>query len=202
MQGAQTPMLAMSGCGFVPLQAEDIRTLNQSSTVQLCNISVAQQIGARPMQKLILGIATLTIATAAGAFGPSERRAKELAAWTPAGDAVSCIETSRIDTTKILANNVIDFKMRGGKVYRNTLPHNCSGLVSEDRFSYRNTAGRLCSVDIIRVLHSYGGQLDEGVGCGLGKFQPMEKSAELENASYVEQPWAPFEVVDANSATN
>lgn len=154
------------------------------------------------MQKLILGIATLSIATAVGAFGPSERRAKELAAWQPVGEAVDCIDISRIDSTKVLANNVIDFKMRGGKVYRNTLPANCSGLVFEDRFSYRTSTSRLCNVDIIRVLHSYGGQLEEGVGCGLGKFQPVERAPQMENASYSTREWAPFEVVEKDNATS
>jgi hypothetical protein len=154
------------------------------------------------MQKLILGIATLAIATAAGAFGPSERRAKELAAYTPSGEAVNCINTNQIRSTKILANNVIDFKMTGGKYFRNTLPHSCPSLLMEDRFSYRNSIGRLCNVDTIRVLTSAGGVLQEGAGCGLGKFQPMEKSPELENASYVEPEWAPFEVVDAGTATD
>lgn len=72
----------------------------------------------------------------------------------------------------------------------------------EDRFSYKTSTSQLCSVDTIRVLHNYGGQLEEGVGCGLGKFQPMEKVPEVENASYTPQEWAPFEVVDAGSATH
>lgn len=154
------------------------------------------------MQKLILGVAALAIATAAGAFGPSERRAKELAAWTPVGEEVSCINTNQIRSTKVVADNVIDFRMTGNKMYRNTLPHGCPSLLSEERFSMRVQTGRLCSVDTIRVLHSYGGGLEEGAGCGLGKFQPMEKAAAMENASYVEGDWAPFEVVDARGATN
>ena len=91
--------------------------------------------------------------------------------------------------------------MRGGKVYRNTLPYSCSGLVSEDRFSYRTSIGRLCNVDTIRVLHSYGGNLEEGVGCGLGKFQPVEKTAKVEEISYSEGVWAPFEVVESGKVT-
>jgi hypothetical protein len=154
------------------------------------------------MQKLILGFATLAIATTAGAFGPSERRAKELAAYQPAGEPVNCISINQIRSTKILANNVIDFKMTGGKTYRNTLPHACPSLLTEDRFGYKTSLSRLCNVDTIRVLTSAGGQLQEGAGCGLGKFQPMEKVAEAENASYVEQPWAPFEVVEAGAATH
>ena len=148
------------------------------------------------MRNLVLGIATLAVATTAGAFGPAERRAKQLAAYSPVGEAVSCIDTNRIDSTNIVSNDVIDFKMRGGKVFRNTLPFSCSGLVLEDRFSYRTSTSRLCSVDTIRVLHSYGGGLEEGVGCGLGKFQPVEKTATVKEISYSESEWAPFEVVD------
>ncbi|MFM2410435.1 MAG: hypothetical protein RL481_1263 [Pseudomonadota bacterium] len=148
------------------------------------------------MKKIVLGIATLAVATTAGAFGSAERRAKQIAAYQPVGEAVTCSDSHRIDTTRILANDIIDFKMRGGKVYRNTLPGRCSGLVMEDRFSYRTSTSRLCSVDTIRVLHNYGGRLEEGVGCGLGKFQPVEKVPELEDASYTPQEWAPFEVVE------
>ena len=153
------------------------------------------------MRNLLLGIATLAVATTAGAFGPAERRAKQLAAYTPVGEAVSCIDTSRIDSTNVVSNDVIDFKMRGGKVFRNTLPYSCSGLASQDSFSYRTSIGRLCNVDIIRVLDNYGGRLEEGVGCGLGKFQPVEKTATVKEISYSEGEWAPFEVVEKGPIT-
>jgi hypothetical protein len=65
--------------------------------------------------------------------------------------------------------------MAGGKTYRNILPQSCPGLKFEDRFSYRTSLNQLCSVDIVRVLHDQGGQLHEGAGCGLGKFQMVEK---------------------------
>jgi hypothetical protein len=154
------------------------------------------------MKKLLLGIGLLAVATTAGAFGPAERRAKELAAYQPAGEAVNCISINQIRSTKILANNVIDFKMAGGKVYRNTLTSSCPGLVSEDRFSYRTSLSRLCSVDIIRVLQNYGGKLEQGAGCGLGKFQPVEKVPTAENVSYSAEDYVPFEVVDADAVTH
>jgi hypothetical protein len=154
------------------------------------------------MKKLILGLVTLAIATTAGAFGPAERRAKALAAYEPAGEAVSCINIHQIDSTKVLANNVIDFKMRGGKVYRNTLPNSCPGLAFEERFSYRTSLSRLCNVDIIRVLETAGGHLREGAGCGLGKFQPMQKVPTVEDASYIRHDWAPFEIVDTGGVTH
>jgi hypothetical protein len=153
------------------------------------------------MKKLVLGLATLAVATTAGAFGPAERRAKQLAAYTPVGEAVSCIDIHSIDSTHVVANDVIDFKMRGGKVYRNTLPHSCPGLAFKDSFSYRASTSRLCNVDIIRVLDNVGGRLEEGVGCGLGKFQPVEKTAKVEEISYTEGEWAPFEVVDRPPVT-
>lgn len=153
------------------------------------------------MRNLLLGIAILAVATTAGAFGPAEHRAKQLAAYTPIGEAVNCIDTSRIDSTNVIADNVIDFKMRGGKVLRNTLPHSCPSLASRDSFSYRTSIGRLCNVDVIRVLNNYGGRLEEGVACGLGKFQPVEKSATVKEISYSEGEWAPFEVVEKGPVT-
>jgi hypothetical protein len=153
------------------------------------------------MKKLILGLATLAIATTAGAFGPAERRAKQLAAYEPAGKAVSCIDIRSIDSTQVLSNTVIDFKMRGGKVYRNTLSYSCPGLSFEDSFSYRTSSSQLCSVDIIRVLQSTGSHLQEGAACGLGTFQPMQKLPALEDASYTPADWAPFEVINNKSAT-
>jgi hypothetical protein len=148
------------------------------------------------MRNLLLGLATLAVATTAGAFGPAERRAKQLADYSPVGEAISCIDSSRIDSTNVVANNVIDFKMRGGKVYRNTLPYSCPGLVSQDSFSYRTSISRLCNVDIIRVLDNNGGRLEEGAGCGLGKFQPVEKTATAKEISYTNGEWAPFEVIE------
>jgi hypothetical protein len=134
------------------------------------------------MQKTLLAIASATIAlggfavaASSMASSPSERREKLLNAYQPAGEAVSCIQLSRIRDTKVIDNRTIDFRTNGGKVYRNTLSHSCPGLAMEDAFSYRTSLSSLCSVDIIRVLHNYGGRLEEGAGCGLGKFQPMEK---------------------------
>jgi hypothetical protein len=129
---------------------------------------------------LLLGLtasfAISAIATAAISGGSlSERRAKALAAYTPVGEARNCLSTMNIRSTRVIDNSTIDFTTVGGKVYRNTLPHNCPSLGFEQRFSYRTSTSQLCNVDTIRVLQSYGGRIQEGGGCGLGKFQPMEK---------------------------
>lgn len=91
------------------------------------------------------------------------------------GEPKSCVTTHQIRTTKIIDDSTIDFEMAGGKTYRNTLSHSCPGLRRDDAFSYRTSTSQLCSVDIIRVIENYGGRLQEGAGCGLGKFQEVEK---------------------------
>jgi hypothetical protein len=91
-----------------------------------------------------------------------------------AGEAVDCVPTGSIDNTRVHDNRTIDFVMRDGTVYRNTLPVACSPLGFEKRFTYRTTTARLCSSDTITVLQA------GGVGaptCGLGKFVPIRLTA-------------------------
>lgn len=133
------------------------------------------------MKRQFLFLATMAVAITgvAGAAisggSISERRAKALAAYEPVGEAVNCVTLSQVRSSKVIDDRTIDFKMAGGKVYRNTLPHSCPSLGFEERFSHRTSLNQLCSVDTIRVLQSYGSGLHEGAGCGLGKFQPMQK---------------------------
>ncbi len=115
-------------------------------------------------------LAALTLGTTAGISAK-----KEPAPVRAVGEPVRCVSLSQIRSTNVVDNSTIDFKMAGGKTYRNSLPHSCPGLKFEDRFLYRTSQSQLCNVDIVRVLHDYGGRLQEGVGCGLGKFQPVEK---------------------------
>lgn len=91
------------------------------------------------------------------------------------GEPKNCVSIPQIRSTKVIDNSTIDFRMAGGKTYRNSLPQSCPGLKFEDKFSYRTSLSQLCNVDIVRVLHDQGGQLSEGAGCGLGKFQMVEK---------------------------
>jgi hypothetical protein len=90
------------------------------------------------------------------------------------GEPVNCVTLSNIRSSKVHDDYTIDFKMNGGKTYRNTLPNRCSGLGFQEAFSYKTSLSQLCNVDIITVLYSTGGQLDRGASCGLGKFQPIE----------------------------
>jgi hypothetical protein len=125
------------------------------------------------MRKSIIVVAALAAAFGgANAPGLAQKEAPQV---RPVGKPISCVPLASIRSTKVVDNSTIDFTMAGGKMYRNSLPQSCPGLKFEDRFSYRTSIGQLCSVDIVRVLHDYGGRLTEGAGCGLGKFQPVEK---------------------------
>ena len=106
------------------------------------------------------------------ACAPPVEREREIRA--PAieatGPAVSCIQTSRIQSTEVHDDFTIDFEMLGGDVYRNTLPDRCFSLGFEERFAHSSTTGSLCSVDTITVLYSDG---TRGAACGLGEFLPI-----------------------------
>jgi hypothetical protein len=127
----------------------------------------------RDTMKTSLIILTTLAAMTGGAAGLSAK--KEPTPVRAVGEPVNCVSLSRIRSTDVIDDSTIDFKMAGGKTYRNSLPHSCPGLKFEDRFSYKTSINQLCSVDIIRVLNDHGGHLSEGAGCGLGKFQPVEK---------------------------
>jgi hypothetical protein len=120
------------------------------------------------MRKILLGALALTATL--GVASARDRNAVPEA--TPDGEAVSCVQLNRIQSTSVHGDSVIDFKMRGGKVYRNTLPNSCPSLGFEERFLYKTSLSQLCSVDIITVLQSPG--LSQGASCGLGKFQPVK----------------------------
>ncbi|MBO9712391.1 hypothetical protein [Sphingomonas sp.] len=119
--------------------------------------------------RLILTAAALLIA-AAPAPAPQKKDAVPVA--TPDGKPVSCIIGRQIRQTYVRSDNVIDFEMRGGQVYRNELPGGCPGLASEKRFLHKSSIDEYCSVDTITVLHSP--PMIEGATCGLGEFQPVK----------------------------
>lgn len=124
------------------------------------------------MRALSLALAASLLAGGGTALVAKERNAVPVARET--GQPVSCLQLSNIRESRVRSDSVIDFRTNSNKWYRNTLPNSCPSLGFEERFSYKTSLNQLCSVDIIRVLHSYGSGLQEGAGCGLGKFQPIE----------------------------
>ncbi len=118
------------------------------------------------MRKSLMALALLAPLTVGAA-----KDGKPIPEATPTGKPVSCIPLNQISESKVRSDQVIDFVMRGGHVYRNTLPYSCSGLGFEERFSYATSLNQLCSTDIITVLYSSPPM--RGASCGLGQFQPV-----------------------------
>ena len=114
-------------------------------------------------------IAALVLAAAAVPGGAKDRGRTPEA--TPAGKPESCLSTIRIRATHVRSDQVIDFEMNGGQVYRNTLPYACPGLGFDQAFGYETQTGQLCSVDTITVLQA--ASRTRGATCGLGVFQPV-----------------------------
>jgi hypothetical protein len=93
---------------------------------------------------------------------------------TPDGKAEDCVQLQSIRETRVRDDQTIDFYMRNGKVYRNSLAGKCPQLGFEERYTYQTSLSRLCSTDIITVLISP--NFTRGASCGLGKFQPVKLS--------------------------
>jgi hypothetical protein len=89
------------------------------------------------------------------------------------GAEQGCVMISNIRNTNVRDDKTIDFFMKGGKVFRNTLPNSCPRLGFERAFGYQTSINQLCNVDIITVLMQTAGNI-RGASCGLGKFTPIE----------------------------
>ncbi len=86
----------------------------------------------------------------------------------------NCVQTQRIRRTEIVDDSTILFFMTPrDRIFVNRLPRRCSGLRLAGTFSYRSTTGRLCNVDIIRVVRDLTTRTDIGAGCALGMFRPV-----------------------------
>lgn len=115
-------------------------------------------------------------ASCMGSSAEAESRAEVADAFagkTKIGQPERCIATSNISSTNVVSGRIIDFNMRGNKVYRSVLPARCPGLAFEETISYEASFGQLCRVEQIRVVHNSGGRLDFGASCSLGPFQQI-----------------------------
>ncbi len=126
------------------------------------------------MLKAVLPLAALTAAVACAPIEEDADFISDAPAARVTGEAESCIDASRIRTTRVHDDRTIDFEMIGNTTYRSTLPYKCPRLGFEEAISYDVRGGQLCSTDIVYVLNTIGGGAQRGAACGLGEFVPVE----------------------------
>lgn len=122
----------------------------------------------------LLAAVPLALAGCAGTKQTDAERNARAPAVKVTGEAQSCIPRSQIRQSVVRSDQIIDFEMRGGNVYRATLPTRCPGLGFERAFAYETSIEQLCGADIIYVLMNVGGVPQRGAGCGLAPFVPVE----------------------------
>lgn len=105
---------------------------------------------------------------------PAQAKGSKADTLVPDGPPVDCLRLHQIRDTQIRDDQTIDFEVGMHKIYRNTLPHSCPGLAAAGKYLHETSTGDICSVDMIKILYSYGLGLSQGPSCGLGKFQPMK----------------------------
>jgi len=109
------------------------------------------------MKAIALGAVIAGLAISAAA-------AEEPKPAAPARNTV-CLWTYQIDHTTVPDKSTILFHMRDGKIWKNTLPQPCSGLLFHG-FAYVAHADQICSnMQSIQVI-------DTHEVCMLGAFEP------------------------------
>lgn len=126
------------------------------------------------MSKLLL---TFSLALMGfGAFIPETSAVGRMSmeGLTATGKTEFCVQSHRIEETKVIDNSTILFRMIGNKYYLNKLPSRCPSLKIEGGFSYSlGGTTKLCSPDIIRVISTTN---TVGTACPLGEFEEMTRA--------------------------
>ncbi|MFC3714509.1 hypothetical protein ACFOMD_18225 [Sphingoaurantiacus capsulatus] len=111
---------------------------------------------------------TLGLAASCAPTAKAPPAAPKPAAQAPAASR-NCVDLARIAEARVVSDRIVDFHLRDGSVLRNSLPNACPGLGAEKAFTYSTSIQRLCTSDIITVIHTAGGPRT-GASCGLGGF--------------------------------
>ncbi len=105
----------------------------------------------------------------------SERAEKALAKFDRTGEFETCISLVRLKESRPLDDYRILWRTGVNEYYLMEMPHRCSGLGFERRFTYTTSLSQLCNTDIITVLDTNG--FPRGA-CGLGKFELLKEKPE------------------------
>jgi hypothetical protein len=81
----------------------------------------------------------------------------------------TCVSLKLVEQTLILDDRNIVYRMRGGKLYLNTLPSVCGGLFDQGNYMFQgHNPYRICRGDTFQVFRVL-------TGCKLGYFDPISE---------------------------
>jgi hypothetical protein len=101
-----------------------------------------------------------------------KRRKRIMEKYEATGEVKHCVPMRSLRQSIILGDKTIFFETIGRKGYMNQLPHECIGLMREERFAYANSFGSLCRAQIITILDSFGRSWGS---CSLGSFEEYQQ---------------------------
>ena len=127
----------------------------------------------RKLIPLLIGAAFLAAAPAHAAKATGEERLAKLLEGRVAGEPVSCIDTHRIRSSRIIDRTAIVYELSGGQLYVNRPEAGASSLDRFDVMVTRQFASRLCDVDVVELVDS-GGRMTTGL-VFLGDFVPYAR---------------------------
>jgi len=106
-----------------------------------------------------------------------KRRKRIMDKYEATGEVKHCVPMRSLRQSIILDDRTIFFESIGRRGYMNQLPHECRGLMREERFAYANSFGSLCRAQIITILDSFGRTWGS---CSLGDFEEYQQKPKAE----------------------
>ncbi len=88
-----------------------------------------------------------------------------------------CIKINRIDQTRIVDEKTVLFYYSKNEIYKSILPNACVGMQLDDTSTHKSSTNNLCAVDYIIPMMRIGSSYVPRGGCGLGKFERIDKAA-------------------------
>jgi hypothetical protein len=101
-------------------------------------------------------VATLAVSASGAAFAQNSALTEPV-----------CLRATDIDTTSVLDNHTIVFRMNNGALWKNTLQADCPGLKMSGGFDYAIRGGTVCANEQRIRVH------DMPATCFLGPFTRM-----------------------------
>ena len=130
-----------------------------------------------------IAVASLLLGACATQSQPAANRAPPptvdeilASAPQPDGDAqsVSCLRSSAYTEVEVINPELLLFHGRGERMWLNRMRQACVGLRLDDALAFEMRNSRLCELDTVRGIDSFGGYWSAtSAGCSLGSFDPV-----------------------------